>query len=160
MNITAFITFLALFSRLAPISDLNPYFSIIFIILAIFPLDWTTGKLRRTLGLATIWPFFGQKWLFFDKMAISWLRNHIFKDRVTFFSSTLREDENKVRLVLMYMAYNLKNGNFLAKNGHFWYFTHHIPHSALGWGQFRQIFFLTFAFFYVRSWHFDTLRFV
>ena len=41
-------------------------FSLIFIILAIFLLDRTTAKLRRTLGLVTIWPFFDQKWLFFD----------------------------------------------------------------------------------------------
>ena len=66
MKFTSFITFLALFSRLTPINGLNPFFSLIFIILAIFLLDRTTAKLRRTLGLVTIWPFFDQKWLFFD----------------------------------------------------------------------------------------------
>ena len=116
MKFTSFSTFLALFSRLQPITALNPFFSIIFIILAIFLLDWTTGKLRRTLGLATIWPFFGQKWLFFtffDKVSISQLKNHNFKEKDTSFSSTLRDDKNKLCLLTIYLAYKLKNGHFL-----------------------------------------------
>ena len=134
MKFTSFSTFLALFSRLQPITALNPFFSIIFIILAIFLLDWTTGKLRRTLGLATIWPFFGQKWLFFtffDKVAISQLKNHNFKDKDTSFSSTLRDDKSKVCLLTIYLAYKPKNGHFLVKNGHFWNFTSHIPGNGL-----------------------------
>ena len=163
MKFTCFITFLALFSRLQPITALNPFFSIIFIILAIFLLDWTTGKLRRTVGLATIWPFLvknGPFFTFFDKVAISQLKNHNFKENDTSFSSTLRDDKNKLCLLTIYLAYKLKNGHFLVTMAIFWYFTHHIPHSALGWGQFRKIFFWTFAFFYVRSWHFGTLRFI
>ena len=163
MKFTSFSTFLALFSRLQPITALNPFFSIIFIILAIFLLVWTTGKLRRTLDLATIWPFFGQKWLFFtffDKLTISQLRNHNFKYKDTSFSSTLRDDKKKVCLLTIYLAYKVKNGRFLVKNGHFWYFTHNMPHSALGGGQFCQFFFLTFAFFHVRLWHFCTLHFI
>ena len=45
-----------------------------------------------------------------------------------------------MHLLTIYIAYKLKNGHFLVKNGHFWDFTHHIPHSALGWGQFRTSF--------------------
>merc|ERR1712055_514593 len=74
------------------------------------------GKLRRTLGLATIWPFFGQKWLFFtffDKVAISQLKNHNFKEKDTSFSSTLRDDKNKLCLLTIYLAYKVKNGHFL-----------------------------------------------
>ena len=157
MKFTCFFTFLALFSRLTPINGLNPFFSLIFIILAIFLLDRTTAKLRRTLGLVTIWPFFDQKWLFFDifltKRPYISLEITISKITSLFSSSILRDDINKVHLLTIYMAYKLKNG-------HFWNFTSHIPHSALGWGQFRQNFFWTFAFFYVRSWHFGTLRFI
>ena len=97
---------------------------------------------------------------FFHKVAISQLRNHNFSDKVTLFSSTLRDDKNIINLLAICMAYKLKNGHFLVKNGHFLYFTSNIPHSALGWGQFRKFFFWTFAFFYVRSWHFGILRFI
>ena len=164
MKFTSFITFLALFSRLTPINGLNPFFSLIFIILAIFLLDRTMAKLRRTLGLVTIWPFFDQKWLFFDIFLTKrpYISSEITISKITslFSSSILRDDINKVHLLTIYMAFKLKNGHFLVKNGHFWDFTHHIPHSALGWGQFRKKFFLTFAFFYVRLWHFGTLRFI
>ena len=80
-------------------------------------------------------------------MAISQLRNHNFKDRVTFFSSTLREDKNLARLFLMYMAYNLKNGHFLAKNGHFGIL--HTTFPTVHWDEdnFAKFFFWLLLFF-------------
>ena len=46
-------------------------------------------------------------------MAISQLKNHNFKEKDTSFSSTLRDDKNKVCLLTIYLAYKLKNGHFL-----------------------------------------------